>query len=157
MRQEGEYRIAAPREQVWEALNDPAVLARCLDGCRSLTPIAENEFAAEVAAKVGPVKAVFTATISLRDVVPATSYRLDARVNGGVAGFAKGSARVELEDVGAQETLLRYTIEGAIGGKLAQVGSRLVESAARKMTTRFFERFAVDFAQQDGTGTLERH
>lgn len=151
MRQEGEYRIAAPREEVWQALNDPATLERCLDGCRSLTPTAENEFAAEIGAKVGPVKATFTAAIALRDVTPVQSYRLDVRVNGGVAGFAKGSAFVvleELEDVEAQETLLRYTIEGAIGGKLAQIGSRLVESAARKMTARFFEHFAADFAQR---------
>jgi len=148
VRQEGEYRIAAPREQVWQALNDPATLARCLDGCRSLTPTAENEFAAEIGAKVGPVKATFTAAISLRDVTPVESYRLDVRVNGGVAGFAKGSALVELDDIEGRETRLRYTIDGAIGGKLAQIGSRLVEGAARKTTARFFEHFAADFAQR---------
>ena len=155
MEQAGEYRIAAPRRQVWEALNDPAVLARCLDGCRSLVPSGENEFAAEMAAKVGPVKASFTAAISLRDVVEPASYRLDVAVKGGVAGFAKGSAFVELDEAPAApatETLLRYKIEGSIGGKLAQIGSRLVAVAARKMTASFFERFAADFEAKLGRG-----
>ena len=145
MEQAGEYRIGAPREEVWEALNDPAVLARCLDGCRSLTPTSADEFAAEIGAKVGPVKATFTATIALKDVVRPASYRLDVTVHGGVAGFANGSARVALDETAAQETLLRYRIEGAIGGKLAQLGSRLVAGAARKLTARFFERFAAEF------------
>lgn len=143
--QAGEYRIDAPRELVWEALNDPAVLARCLDGCRSLVAVGDNEFAAEIGAKVGPVKATFAATIALSDVVRPESYRLAVRVDGGAAGFANGSARVELEAAAAQETLLRYRIDGAIGGKLAQLGSRLVSGAARKMTVRFFERFRADF------------
>ena len=154
MEQAGEYRIAAPREQVWEALNDPDVLARCLDGCRSLVPTGENAFAAEMTAKVGPVKANFTAAIALRDVVQPSSYRLDVSVKGGVAGFAKGSALVELHEApaAATETLLRYKIEGSIGGKLAQIGSRLVTGAARKMTASFFERFAADFEAKLGRG-----
>ena len=151
MEQAGAYRIAAPRQQVWQALNDPAVLVRCLEGCRSMTPTGDNEFDAKIGAKVGPVKANFDAAISLRDVVPPQSYRLLVRVKGGVAGFANGSAVVHLEDVAtetaaAEETLLRFRIEGSIGGKLAQIGSRLVESAARKLTARFFERFAAEFA-----------
>lgn len=150
MEQAGEYRIEAPREQVWQALNDPAVLARCLDGCRSLVATGSNEFAAEMGAKVGPVKAAFAATIALSDVVRPESYRLAVRVDGGVAGFANGSARVELEATAPQETLLRYRIEGAVGGKLAQLGSRLVAGAARKMTVRFFERFQADFGAPEG-------
>lgn len=152
MQQAGEYRIKAPREAVWQALNDPATLQRCLEGCRSLAVIGEGEYAAEMTAKVGPVRANFSATILMHDAVPPTSYRLDVRVKGGAAGFANGAAAVRLEDVEARETrearetLLRYTIEGAIGGKLAQIGARLVEAAARKMTARFFERFADDFA-----------
>ena len=146
MEQVGEYQLNAPREEVWQALNDPAVLARCLDGCRSMTPVGNDEFEAEVGAKVGPVKATFAAVISLKDVVPLESYRLEVHVKGGVAGFANGTATVALEEVDSgQATMLRYRIQGAIGGKLAQIGSRLVEGAARKMTARFFERFVRGF------------
>ena len=146
MEQSGEYRIAGSRIRVWEALNDPAVLVRCIDGCRSMTPVGDDRFEAVVAARVGPVKATFTAAIALCNVEPPERYRLEVRVKGGVAGFAKGTAAVELAEVAADETLLKYQITGGIGGKLAQIGSRLVDSAARKMTTSFFERFAVDFA-----------
>ena len=152
MEQAGEYRIAAPRREVWQALNDPAVLVRCLDGCRAMTPAGENQYEAQVSAKVGPVKANFNAVIHMHDVVPPQSYRLEVRVKGGVAGFANGSATVNLEETDdAAETLLRYRIQGAIGGKLAQIGSRLVDGAARKMTARFFQRFAADFASPAAT------
>ena len=157
MEQAGTYRIQAPRQQVWQALNDPAVLMRCLEGCRAMTPTGENEFKAQIGAKVGPVKANFNADILLSDVVPPQSYRLDVRVKGGVAGFANGSATVDLEDADdAKATLLRYRIEGAIGGKLAQIGSRLVTTAARKMTERFFERFAADFSSSPNPATNPR-
>ena len=146
MEQTGEYKIAASRERVWQALNDPAVLQRCVEGCRSMMPVGDDRFEAVVAAKVGPVRATFTAAIALKNVVAPESYRLEVRVKGGVAGFAKGSAAVELTEASADETLLKYRIEGGIGGKLAQIGSRLVDSAARKMASRFFERFAADFA-----------
>ena len=145
MEQSGEYRIAGARVRVWEALNDPAVLERCIDGCRSMTPVAEDQFEAVVAAKVGPVRATFTAAITLRDVVAPERYRLEVQVKGGPAGFAKGTAAVELEEASPDETLLKYRIEGGIGGKLAQIGSRLVDGAARKMASSFFKRFAVDF------------
>ncbi len=146
MEQSGEYLIAGSRERVWQALNDPAVLERCIDGCRRMTPVADDRFEAVVAARVGPVRATFTAAIALCDVEPPESYRLEVRVKGGVAGFAKGTAAVELAEVAADETLLKYRIAGGIGGKLAQIGSRLVDSAGRKMAASFFERFAVDFA-----------
>ena len=146
MEQTGEYRIAATRERVWRALNDPVVLQRCVEGCRAMTPVGEDAFEAVVIAKVGPVKATFTAAIALRDVVEPESYRLEVRVKGGAAGFANGSAKVNLQPSAPDETLLTYRLEGAIGGKLAQIGSRLVDAAARKMARRFFERFAVDFA-----------
>ena len=145
MEQSGEYRIAGARVRVWEALNDPAVLERCIDGCRSMTPVADDRFEAVVAAKVGPVRATFTAAITLRDVVAPERYRLEVQVKGGPAGFAKGTAAVELEEASPDETLLKYRIEGGIGGKLAQIGSRLVDGAARKMASSFFKRFAVDF------------
>ncbi|MDE0036074.1 MAG: carbon monoxide dehydrogenase subunit G [Gammaproteobacteria bacterium] len=148
MEQAGESRIAQPRDRVWRALNDPEVLSRCLDGCKSMTRVGDGEYEAEVGAKVGPVKATFKAAISLNDVVEPESYRLDVEVKGGAAGFAKGSALVNLEEVAGDdgdETLLTYQINGNIGGKLAQIGSRLVDAAARKMAARFFERIKVDF------------
>lgn len=148
MEQTGESRIAQPRDRVWQALNDPEVLARCLDGCESMSLVGDGEYEAEVRAKVGPVKATFKAAISVNDVVEPESYRLDVAVKGGAAGFAKGSASVNLEQVagdGGEETRLVYRINGHIGGKLAQIGSRLVEAAARKMAARFFERIKVDF------------
>ena len=146
MEQAGEKRIAQSRDRVWRALNDPDVLARCLDGCKSMTPVGDGEYEAEVGAKVGPVKANFKAAVAVRDAIEPESYRLEVEVRGGAAGFAKGSALVNLEDVGdgGSETLLKYRISGNIGGKLAQIGSRLVDAAARKMAASFFERFAVD-------------
>ena len=148
MEQAGEFRIAQPRQRVWQALNDPDVLARSLDGCRSMSAVGDGEFEAEVGAKVGPVKATFKAAIAVLDAIEPESYRLEVAVKGGAAGFAKGSARVNLDEVAGEcgpETLLKYQINGNIGGKLAQIGSRLVDAAARKMAARFFERFAVDF------------
>ena len=148
MEQAGESRIAQPRDRVWRALNDPEVLARCLDGCKSMIAVGDDEYEAEVGAKVGPVKATFKAAVAVRDANEPESYRLEVEVKGGSAGFAKGSALVNLEEVegdDGDETLLTYRINGNIGGKLAQIGSRLVDAAARKMAARFFERFAVDF------------
>ena len=150
MEQTGEYTVPASRERVWEALNDPEVLERCVEGCRSMTVTGEGEFEAVVAAKVGPVKATFTAAIALHDVVAPESYRLQVGVKGGAAGFAKGSAAVQLAECSGDETRLTYHIEGSIGGKLAQIGSRLVQAAARKMAASFFERFAVDIGRLQG-------
>ena len=150
MEQTGEYTVPASRERVWEALNDPDVLQRCVEGCRSMEATGEGEFEAVVAAKVGPVKATFKAAIELQDVVAPESYRLQVGVKGGAAGFAKGSASVQLEELGAEETRMTYLVEGSIGGKLAQIGSRLVQAAARKMAASFFERFAVDIGRSQG-------
>ncbi len=150
MEQTGEYTVPASRERVWEALNDPEVLERCVEGCRSMTVTGDGEFEAVVAAKVGPVKATFTAAIGLHDVVAPESYRLQVGVKGGAAGFAKGSAAVQLAECSGDETRLTYQIEGSIGGKLAQIGSRLVQAAARKMAASFFERFAVDIGRSQG-------
>jgi uncharacterized protein len=140
VQQSGEYRIEAAREAVWRALNDPQVLARCIEGCQSMTRVADDAFAASIKAKVGPVSATFGADLTLTDVDPPAGYTLNASVKGGPAGFGKGAARVTLaEDGGA--TLLRYSVDGNVGGKLAQVGSRLIDSAARKMADDFFRKF----------------
>ncbi|MDB5482373.1 MAG: hypothetical protein JWO83_3426 [Caulobacteraceae bacterium] len=140
MRQSGEYRIGAPADAVWLALNDPEVLSQCIDGCQSMNRTADDAFAATVKAKIGPLSAVFTADVRLADLDPPNAYTLEASVKGGAAGFAKGTARVSLTEEG-RETLLRYDVEGNVGGKLAQVGQRLIDAAARKTADDFFARF----------------
>ena len=145
MQQTGEYRIGAPRVAVWEALNDPEVLARCIDGCQSMERAGDGAFAARVKAKIGPVSAAFNADLELTDLNPPESYTLNASVKGGAAGFGKGVARVALSAEG-DATVLRYTVEGSVGGKLAQVGQRLVDAAARKMADDFFSRFGQEVA-----------
>jgi len=140
MQQTGEYRIGAARETVWSALNDPDVLSRCIDGCQSMTRLGDDAFEATVKAKVGPVSATFKADLKLTDIDAPSSYTLNASVKGGAAGFGKGVARVSLREA-AGATLLRYEVEGSVGGKLAQVGQRLIDGAARKMADDFFGSF----------------
>ena len=136
----GEYRIPAPRDEVWAALNDPAVLKASLPGCQSLEKISDTEFAAVVVAKVGPVKAKFNGNVALSNLNPPQSYTIAGEGKGGAAGFAKGGADVNLtEDDGA--TILRYTAKADVGGKLAQLGSRLIDGTAKKMADEFFENF----------------
>ena len=140
MQQSGEYRIAATAEAVWRALNDPAVLARCIDGCESLTAAGPDAFTAVVKARIGPLSATFSGEVKLADLNPPTSYTLMVSAKGGAAGFGKGTAKVSLTETGG-ETLLRYEVDGNVGGKLAQVGQRLIDGAARKMADDFFARF----------------
>ncbi len=140
MQQSGEYRIGAKAEAVWCALNDPEVLAQCIEGCESLTRVGDDAFAAVVKARIGPLSATFTGEVKLADLNPPTSYTLMVSAKGGAAGFGKGTARVSLSETGG-ETLLRYQVEGNVGGKLAQVGQRLIDGAARKMADDFFARF----------------
>ena len=141
MEMTGEYRIPAPREQVWAALNDPEILKASIPGCESLERTGDNGFAATVVAKVGPVRAKFTGAVTLSDLDPPNGYRISGEGDGGVAGFAKGGATVALapKDGG---TLLTYNVEAQIGGKLAQLGQRLVNGAAKKMADQFFAKFA---------------
>lgn len=141
MRQSGEHRIEARADAVWLALNDPEVLSQCIDGCQSMTRNGDDAFAATVKAKIGPLSAVFTVDVTLADIDPPNAYTLQASVKGGAAGFAKGSARVSLTEEG-RDTLLRYDVEGNVGGKLAQVGQRLIDAAARKTADDFFARFS---------------
>jgi len=140
VQQTGEFRIAAARESVWRALNDPDVLKQCIDGCQNMAKVGDDAFTATVKAKVGPVSATFGADLKLADLNPPSSYTLNAAVKGGAAGFGKGVARVSLADDGGA-TILRYEVEGNVGGKLAQIGSRLIDAAARKMADDFFRRF----------------
>ena len=138
----GEFRIPAPRETVWKALNDPEVLKRSIPGCEDVVKVSDTELTAKVAAKVGPVSARFTGKVTLSDLDPPNGYRISGEGQGGVAGFAKGGATVKLtEDNGG--TLLSYTVQAQVGGKLAQIGSRLIDATARKMAEDFFARFAA--------------
>lgn len=142
----GEYRIPAPREQVWAALNDPAILKASLPGCESLERVSDREFAATVAAKVGPVRAKFNGQVTLSDLNPPESYRISGEGKGGAAGFAKGGADVRLAEEGADATVLSYTAKADVGGKLAQLGSRLIDGTAKKMANEFFENFSQQVA-----------
>jgi|HubBroStandDraft_4_1064222.scaffolds.fasta_scaffold371128_2 carbon monoxide dehydrogenase subunit G len=141
MEQAGEHRIAAPRARVWDALNDPEVLKRCIDGCEELTRAGDNAFHAVVRAKIGPVSAAFAGDVALKDLDPPNGYTLEVSAKGGAAGFARGTARVALKEDG-DATVLAYVAEGRVGGKLAQIGQRLIDAAARKTADDFFEAFA---------------
>ena len=136
----GEYRIPAPRQKVWEALNDPEILGQCLPGCESIEKTSETEMTAVVTAKVGPVKAKFTGEVKLSDMDPPNGYTLSGEGKGGVAGFARGEAKVSLSDEG-DDTILIYNVNAKVGGKLAQVGARLIDGTAKKMADDFFGTF----------------
>ena len=140
MKLEGEHTIAVPREAVYAALNDPDVLQRCIPGCKELVRRSDTEFEAVVGLKIGPVKATFNSTVTLTNLNPPESYTLIGKGKGGAAGFANGSAEVRLVEDG-DSTVLEYTFEANVGGKLAQIGSRLVESTTRKIAANFFEKF----------------
>lgn len=140
MELQGSRVIAADRATVWSALNDPEVLKACIPGCETLTGSAETGFEATVTQRVGPVKATFKGAVTLADVVPGESYTLSGEGKGGAAGFAKGSAKVRLSEVEGG-TELAYEVEAKIGGKLAQLGSRIVDGFAKNMADKFFETF----------------
>jgi carbon monoxide dehydrogenase subunit G len=143
----GEFRIPAPRQRVWEGLNDPQVLKQSIPGCQTIEKVSDTEFTAKVLAQVGPVKANFAGKVTLSDLDPPQSYTIAGEGSGGVAGFAKGSANVNLaEDGGA--TVLKYAVQAHVGGKLAQIGSRLIDSVARKMAETFFTRFVAAVAPE---------
>jgi carbon monoxide dehydrogenase subunit G len=150
----GEFRIPAPRQRVWEGLNDPQILKECIPGCQTIEKVSDTEFAAKVLAQVGPVKANFAGKVTLSDLDPPQSYTIAGEGSGGVAGFAKGSAKVNLaEDGGA--TRLHYTVQAHVGGKLAQIGSRLIDSVARKMAENFFTRFVAAVASEQPAEAAE--
>lgn len=138
----GEFRIAAPRARVWRGLNDTEVLKQCIPGCREIERLSETELEATAVLKVGPVKATFKGKVTLSDLDPPNSYRITGEGKGGVAGFARGEALVSLADADGGATLLTYTATATVGGKLAQVGQRLLDATANKMAADFFGRFA---------------
>jgi uncharacterized protein len=138
----GEFRIPAPRQRVWEALNDPEILKQCIPGCQTIEKSSDTEFAAKVVAKVGPVSAPFSGKVTLSDLDPPRAYTISGEGSGGVAGFAKGGAKVRLDEDG-EATMLHYEVQAHVGGKLAQIGSRLIDATSRKMAADFFDRFAA--------------
>jgi uncharacterized protein len=140
MEMQGERRIPAPRDAVWARLNDAETLKECIPGCQTVEKTSDTEFTAKVRAKVGPVSANFAGKVTLSDLDPPRGYTISGEGTGGVAGFAKGGAKVTLDEDGG-ETILRYGVEAQVGGKLAQVGSRLIDGVARKMADDFFTRF----------------
>jgi carbon monoxide dehydrogenase subunit G len=142
MTMSGEQQLAASRQAVWQKLNDPAVLKACIPGCESLEVIGENEFQAIATNKIGPVKARFKGKVRLTDLDPPNGYRISGEGDGGIAGFAKGGATVALTEKDGG-TLLTYNVEAQIGGKLAQLGQRLVNGAAKKLADDFFVKFAA--------------
>ena len=142
MKLTGEYRIAAKREAVWIAINDPAILQRCIPGCEEIVKIDPTHWTAKVTTKVGPIKARFSGNIRLEDLNEPASCRIIGEGTGGAAGFAKGGAFVTLAEDGAA-TVLRYEADVQIGGKLAQIGSRLIDSFAGKFADQFFASFAA--------------
>ena len=138
----GERRIPAPRRKVWEALNDPEVLKACIPGCESLEKIGEHDLKATAALKIGPITAKFAGKVTLSDIDPPNGYTITGEGQGGVAGFAKGGAHVKLADDG-DATLLTYDVKAQVGGKIAQLGARLIDATAKQMSDQFFDRFTA--------------
>ncbi|AOY91815.1 carbon monoxide dehydrogenase [Cupriavidus sp. USMAA2-4] len=152
-------RLPVPKQVAWEALNDTALLKQCIPGCESIEPDGDNAYLLALTAAIGPVKARFKGRMALQDIQAPDSYTIQFDGQGGAAGFGKGSAHVRLDAEG-EETLLSYTVNAQVGGKIAQIGSRLVDAAARKMADSFFTRFtealgggAQEAAAQEGEGS----
>jgi carbon monoxide dehydrogenase subunit G len=135
--------ILASREVVWAALNNPEILKQCIPGCQTLDMTSPTEMTAKVTIKVGPVKANFGGKVTLSDLDPPKGYRITGEGSGGVAGFAKGGAAIQLEAIGDSETVLHYEVDSQIGGKLAQLGGRLIDSTAKKLANDFFSKFVA--------------
>ena len=144
MEMTGEYRITAPRETVWRALNDTEILKQCIPGCEEIVKVSDTEMTAKVVAKVGPVSARFAGKVTLSDLDPPNGYKITGEGTGGAVGFAKGGADVKLTpDETGQGTVLSYTVNAAVGGKIAQIGARLIDGTARKLADEFFGKFST--------------
>jgi carbon monoxide dehydrogenase subunit G len=145
----GEEKIPAPRQAVWAALNDVEMLKQCIPGCQSLEKLSDTEMTAKVKVGIGPVRATFTGKVTLSDLDPPNGYQLTGEGSGGLAGHAKGGATVHLSDDGVG-TLMRYQAKAEVGGRLAQLGGRLIDSAAKKLTDEFFDKFAAVVGEKAG-------
>jgi len=140
---DGEETIAAPIGTVWAALNDPEVLKACIPGCQSLEKTSDTQMAATVVLKIGPIKATFNGEVTLENLDPPHSYTIAGEGKGGIAGFARGGADVTLTELGPNETLLKYAAKADVGGKIAQLGSRLITSTSKKLAGEFFSTFGA--------------
>ncbi|MBK8529632.1 MAG: carbon monoxide dehydrogenase subunit G [Rubrivivax sp.] len=147
--------LPVSQAQAWEALNDISLLQAAIPGCESITPTGENQYEALVTAAIGPVKAKFKGKLRLDNLQPPNSYTLAFEGQGGAAGHGKGSAEIRLEAISARETVLHYTAHASVGGKIAQIGSRLVDMAAQKMATEFFETFNAKLQERYGVAPAE--
>jgi hypothetical protein len=147
MQMQGNRQLTATAEQAWQALNDPHILKQCIPGCQSFELKSPDVYSVAAAIKVGPVSAKFSGTVTLSDIKPPHAYTLSFEVQGGVAGHGKGMSHVELVP-NAEGVLLNYTVESQIGGKLAQLGQRLIDGAAKSMANDFFKRFEVVLEEQ---------
>lgn len=152
----GQYRIQAPRDVVWAALNDPEVLKRCIPGCRELEQRSPTDLAAKVALKIGPISATFAGAVTLEDLEPPAGYTIVGQGQGGAAGFAKGRARVTLSEAGAGETDLAYIAKAEVGGKLATLGGRLIEATSRKLADEFFTAFVRELNGEEAAPEPEK-
>jgi carbon monoxide dehydrogenase subunit G len=150
MTMQGEVVLPAGRDKVWAALNDPVVLKSCIPGCQELEKIGESEFRAVAKVAIGPVKATFKGAVTLSDLDPPNSYRISGDGQGGVAGFAKGGAKVRLHDA-ESGTRLAYDVDAQVGGKIAQLGGRLINGAAKKYADEFFANFAKSLVSAENT------
>ena len=142
----GERRIAASRQKIWEALNDPEILKASIPGCESMEKLSDTELKATAAIKIGPISARFSGKVQLTDLDPPNGYTIGGEGQGGVAGFAKGGATVRLSDAEGGGTLLSYDVKAQVGGKIAQLGARLIDATAKQMADQFFDRFSAQVA-----------
>ena len=147
MDMQGSRQLAVTQQQAWDALNDPAVLKTCIPGCDKVEATGDNQYAIAMALKIGPVSAKFTGKITLSDINPPASYKLSFDGQGGVAGFGKGSAEVTLTPID-EGCDLSYTVHASVGGKIAQLGQRLIDGAAKSMAEDFFKRFDAEMQLQ---------
>ncbi len=154
MEMTGRYQIPAPRDKVWAALNDPVVLKACIPGCEALEKVSDTEMTATVKAKVGPVSATFTGTVTITNIDPPNGYTIAGEGKGGPAGFAKGGADVALSDDDGV-TLLTYAVKAQVGGKLAQLGARLIDATAKQMADQFFAAFVKEVSSEDAFTRVE--
>ena len=143
MKMSGSQVIDAPREAVWKGLNDPKVLQQCIPGCESIVASSPTQMSAKVVLKIGPVKASFKGSVTLSDIKAPESYRISGKGEGGLAGFASGGATVKLTANSPSETLMEYDVDAQVGGKIAMLGSRLVDSTAQSLANQFFDKFAA--------------
>lgn len=146
----GERHVPAPRRMVWDALNDPEVLRACIPGCERLEVTADDELEATAAVRIGPIAARFNGKVRLSDLDPPNGYTISGEGQGGVAGFAKGGAKVHLAEGGIDQTTLTYEVNAQVGGKIAQLGARLIDSTAKSMADSFFNRFTEVLTERMG-------